>query len=109
RDAEDALPWDLNGRVAHRWVTTNEGLASTLDLITDGLTLFTGPDEPRWRIPDLDTVAPLHAHTFDELDARALAIPLTGARLLGPDAREIAAWDTYDHFLRTRQTAAWLP
>lgn len=108
RDAEDALPWDLNGRVAHRWVTHNERVASTLDLITEGLTLFAGPNETRWATTDLDTVASLRTHTFDDADARALAVPLTRARLLGPDAREIAAWDNFDQFLRAPRAASWL-
>jgi putative polyketide hydroxylase len=109
RDADDALPWDLNGRVAHRWITHNERVVSTLDLITDGLTLFAGPDEPRWTTTALDTDAPLRTHVFNDADTRALTIPLTGARLLGPDAREIVAWDDYDDFLRTPRAAQWLP
>src|SRR5689334_1677876 len=43
RDADDALPWDLNGRVAHRWIESEHGVISTLDLITEELTLLAGP------------------------------------------------------------------
>jgi 2-polyprenyl-6-methoxyphenol hydroxylase-like FAD-dependent oxidoreductase len=110
RDAEDALPWDLDGRVAHRWITGDQGVVSTLDLITEGLTLFAGPDEPRWHATDLDTPAPLRTHRFDDNDdARALDIPPVGARLVGPDAREIAAWASYDEFRQAPRAAPWLP
>jgi putative polyketide hydroxylase len=107
RDAEDALPWDLNSRVTHRWIKNNDGVRSTLDLITKGLTLFAGPDEPRWTNSGLNTRAPVRAYAFDREDASALSIPLTGALLLGPDAREINAWDDYDHLLREPLTAPW--
>jgi putative polyketide hydroxylase len=93
RDAEDALPWDLNGRVAHRWI---ERGVSTLDVIGDGLTLLSGPDEPRWTSADLETRAPLRTYVLTGDDARALDIAPTGARLFGPDAREIAAWNNFE-------------
>jgi hypothetical protein len=55
------------------------------------------------------TQTPLHAHVFNDAYSRALVIPLTGARLLGPDAREIAASDDYDHYLQARRATSWLP
>jgi putative polyketide hydroxylase len=107
RDAEDALRWDLNDRVAHRRVKTSDGMALTLDLIAPGLTLFVGPHEPRWMTADLKTLAPVRVYAFDETDAGALGLPQTGARLLGPDARAITAWESYDHFLRAPLAATW--
>jgi hypothetical protein len=38
----EALPWDLNGRLAHHWIRTPGGLISTLDLVGDGLTMLAG-------------------------------------------------------------------
>jgi putative polyketide hydroxylase len=108
RDAEDALPWDLNGRVAHRWIETEQGLVSTLDLMTEGLTLLAGPDEPRWTNIEMKTRVPHHTHMLNGSDALALDITSTGARLFGPDAREIAAWPNYEVYQRNEETATWL-
>src|SRR5690242_2079250 len=69
RDADDALPWDLNGRVAHRWIQSGRGLISTLDLMTEGLTLFAGPDEARWTSVSFECRAPLTTHVLPEPDA----------------------------------------
>src|SRR5829696_1172266 len=44
RQAEEALPWDLNGRMAHRWLQHLGRTVSTLDLLGTGLTLFTAAD-----------------------------------------------------------------
>jgi hypothetical protein len=108
RDAQDALRWDLNDRFAHRWITTdNNDAASTIDLVTSALTLFAGTNEPRWKTADLNTQAPVRVYVFNDADAGALSIPPTGARLLGPDAREIAAWNDYDHFLRAPLATPW--
>jgi putative polyketide hydroxylase len=108
RDAEDALPWDLNGRVAHRWISSEHGAISTLDLMTEGLTLLAGPDEPRWTNIDLRARLPHRVHTLDASDASALDITPTGARLFGPDAREIASWPNFDDYLHIAKVAAWL-
>jgi putative polyketide hydroxylase len=105
RDANDALPWDLNGRVPHRWIASEQGVISTLDLIAEGLTLFAGPDEPRWTTIDLNTRAPRRTHLLNGGDALALDIPATGARLFGPDAREITTWANFEDSVRA---PAWL-
>src|SRR5919109_1110843 len=44
RDTIDEIHVDLGGRIAHLWVQTEDGRMSTLDLVGDGMTLFTGPD-----------------------------------------------------------------
>jgi putative polyketide hydroxylase len=108
RDAQDALPWDLNDRVEHRWITTHEGAVSTLDLITDGLTIYATPREPRWITTDFSGRVPVQPRVLNEADALTLALPLRGARLFGPDAREIAAWDDYESFLRGTTSVEWL-
>jgi putative polyketide hydroxylase len=108
RDADDALPWDLNDRVAHRWIESQHGVISTLDLITEGLTLLAGPDEPRWTTIDLKTRSPQRIDTLNASDALALDIIPTGARLFGPDAREIASWPNFNNYLHTTKPAPWL-
>ena len=44
REPVDETHIDLGGRIAHLWVEADAGRVSTLDLVGDGLTLFTGPD-----------------------------------------------------------------
>jgi 2-polyprenyl-6-methoxyphenol hydroxylase-like FAD-dependent oxidoreductase len=108
RDAHDALRWDLNGRVAHRWIESERGVISTLDLITEGLTLLAGPGEPQWTTIDLTTRAPCRIHTLAASDALALDIDPAGARLFGPDAREITSWPNFDDYLDVSRTPTWL-
>jgi 2-polyprenyl-6-methoxyphenol hydroxylase-like FAD-dependent oxidoreductase len=108
RDADDALPCDLNGRVARRWIASEHGVISTLDLMTEGLTLLTGPDEPRWKNVDLKTRVPYRIHALGAGDAPALDIIPTGARLFGPAAREIAFWSDFDNYMQIAKAATWL-
>jgi hypothetical protein len=108
RDADDALPWDLNGRIAHRWIESEQGTISTLDLVTEGLTLLTGPDEPRWTNVELATRVPHRIHMLKASDALALDIIPSGARLFGPDAREMASWPNFDNYLQIPKAATWL-
>jgi putative polyketide hydroxylase len=92
RAMNEALPWDLNGRLAHVWLTHGGKTVSSLDLVGDGLTLVAGPREPRWR--DAEVVgsgAPLDVHHVDEATAAALGIEPSGAHLLRPDGRPVAA------------------
>lgn len=67
-DADDALPWDLNGGVAHHWVRRGNETVSTLDLLGDGLTLLAGSEGPRWTraVNSFATRVPLVTHTLDE-------------------------------------------
>jgi putative polyketide hydroxylase len=96
-DADDALPWDLNGRLAHHWLGDGPDRISTLDLLGEGLTLLAGPDDPRWAeaAAALATGAPVAVHRLDEPTTQALGIEAAGALLLRPDGREIAGWDGF--------------
>jgi 2-polyprenyl-6-methoxyphenol hydroxylase-like FAD-dependent oxidoreductase len=96
--AADALPWDLNGRLAHQWVRRGDTAVSTLDLLGDGLTVLAGPEEPGWAeaVAALDLVAPVATHAVDEAVARGLGIPPGGALLVRPDGRPVLQWTTLD-------------
>ena len=48
RSVTEELRADLGGRMAHLWLPGQSGRTSTLDLLGDGLTLFTGPAEAGW-------------------------------------------------------------
>jgi putative polyketide hydroxylase len=94
RQADDALPWDLNGRLPHHWVPRGSETISTLDLLGNGLTLLVGPAEPRW--PEagasLNTRAPLSTHAVDERTAHSVGIQPGGAVLLRPDGQALVHW-----------------
>jgi prepilin-type processing-associated H-X9-DG protein len=83
---------DIGGRIKHVWVGAG---VSTLDLVTDGLTLL-GPD----RISDCEVGAPTHAGPpvtsagLDPLTTRALGLGSHGAALLRPDGVPVATWST---------------
>jgi 2-polyprenyl-6-methoxyphenol hydroxylase-like FAD-dependent oxidoreductase len=94
RHADQALPWDLNGRLAHHWLRRGNQTASTLDLLSDGLTLLTGPGEPsrRQAAATLNTRAPVTTHALDEPTARRIGIQPGGAALLRPDGQQLLHW-----------------
>ena len=93
--AAEALPYDLNGRIAHHWVMRNDRLVSTLDLIGVGLTVFCGPDRGELAPPDYagsDDQLPFVSHVLDDTTANALDIEHTGALVVGPDGRPLLSW-----------------
>ena len=93
KQADEALAWDLNGRLPHQ-----DGAAlSTLDLLAEGLTLLTGPDELGSRNTwQLNPSAPLTMHTLDAATAAKLDIPPRGGLLLRPDGQELLRASTPD-------------
>jgi putative polyketide hydroxylase len=94
RQADDALPWDLNGRLAHHWVRRGSETVSTLDLLGNGLTMLVGAAEPRWpeAVASLNTRAPLSTHAVDERTAHSVGIQPGGAVLLRPDGQALIHW-----------------
>jgi putative polyketide hydroxylase len=82
RDAVDELHVDLGGRIRHVWVEHDGGRVSTLDLLTPGLTLFTGPDAGH---PTPHADAPVTVRRLGAVSARALGIVGRGALLVRPD------------------------
>jgi putative polyketide hydroxylase len=98
----EALPWDLNGRLAHHWIRGHRRQISTLDLVGDGFTLLAGPGDPRWA----DTQAhqpgsvPVAVHVLDTGTADALELQPSEAMLVRPDGQEVHRWPGYDRWLR---------
>jgi putative polyketide hydroxylase len=97
-ETDEAVPWDLNGRLRHHWVGTGVQRPSTIDLIGDGLTLLAGPSDPRWGgfAHTLPSKAPIDVHVLDAEAAEALDLPATGALLARPDGREVRRWSQFD-------------
>jgi putative polyketide hydroxylase len=95
--ASEAVPWDLNGRLAHHWIRTPGRPVSTLDLIGDGLTLLTGPGDPRWKDASADYPGrvPVGIHSLGAATADALRLAPGGAVLVRPDGREVGRWPSY--------------
>jgi putative polyketide hydroxylase len=79
RGTADELRADLGGRIPHTWLPGESGRTSTLDLLSDGLTRFTGPGEGSWRTRR--GAPPETLRRLDAMTARALGI-LGGASLL---------------------------
>jgi putative polyketide hydroxylase len=101
KQADEALAWDLNGRLPHYRLDQDGTTASTLDLLGHGLTVLTGPGEVgrRGALP-FATSAPVTMHTLDALTAGALEVPPRGALLLRPDGRELLRATSLDMPLR---------
>jgi len=96
RDTSSELRADLGGRIVHLWVDGREGRTSTLDLLGQGLTLFTGSEPGPWAsaAASLGEGAPVALRPLDELSARALGIRGGGALLARPDGLPVALWDS---------------
>jgi putative polyketide hydroxylase len=84
RDVIDEIHIDLGGRIPHLWVDQGGTRASTLDLVGDGLTLFTGPDGPDQVPPSADGTAPVTHRRLPAVTARALGIAPGGSLLVRP-------------------------
>lgn len=86
RDPIDEIHIDLGGRIAHLWVETERGRVSTLDLVGDGLTLFTSPDGETCieALASVDGSAPVMVRELPAMTARALGIPPGGSQLVRP-------------------------
>jgi len=94
RSVAEELRVDLGGRIPHLWLPGAEERLSTLDLLADGLTLFTGPHEDAWEAAVASTAAqvPVTVRSLDTLTARALGVAGRGGLLVRPDGHPAALW-----------------
>lgn len=94
--ADEAVPWDLNGRVRHVWVQHDGRSVSTLDLIGDGLTAFASASEPRWQsaLREGTRPTPVVLRTIEDKTAKALDVPAGGALLVRPDGHPLRVWQS---------------
>jgi putative polyketide hydroxylase len=108
RVTDEALPWDLDDRIAHCWLERAGERVSTLDLIGAGLTLFTATDDSRWtgRAGETGLAAPVQLKPLKLETATALDIGPKGGVLVRPDGHEVARWDSVD--ATPRPGVAWL-
>ena len=93
-----ALAWDLGGRLPHHWLAGGEARTSTIDLIGDGLTLLSGPSDPRWGrfAESMLSTMPIDVHVVDAGTADALGLRAAGALLARPDGCELRRWTGVD-------------
>lgn len=87
---EEALPWDLDGRIAHHWVAPN---ISTVDLPGLGLTLLVGPSATPTLV---GARGPVDVHVLDRTICDALGLAPAGGVLLRPDGKEVRRWTELD-------------
>jgi putative polyketide hydroxylase len=86
--AVDALAWDLHGRLPHHWLERNGKTISTLDLLTDGLTLLASLGTCAPAAPAaLGTSAPIAVEVVDDATSRFLGLQPGGSLLVRPDGR----------------------
>ncbi len=107
RASDEALPWDLNGRITHRWVNHADQRVSTLDLLGDGLTMFTAIADARWSevAAQTDFSAPVRVVALPSETTAALDLTPAGAVLVRPDGHEVARWAGID--ASPRRGVAW--
>jgi putative polyketide hydroxylase len=91
RETADELHVDLGGRIPHVWVHSDQGRVSTLDLLTPGLTLFTGPDSSPWEAHPHGG-PPVTVRRLDAITARSIGIRGRGALLVRPDGTPAQLW-----------------
>ncbi len=84
---------DIGGRISHVWVARNEGLVSTLDLLGEGQTLFTGPEWDGVTPERRCDPAPLTVERLDAIAARGLGLAPSGSLLARPDGHPLGLWN----------------
>ena len=106
RETDEALAWDLGGRLPHHWLAGDQE-RSTVDLIGDGLTLLAGPSDPRWLrfARYFKPNVPLNVHVIDARTSEALGLQPTGALLARPDGRELGRWTSADTAIATAESS----
>jgi putative polyketide hydroxylase len=91
RGTATELDVDLGGRVRHVWAEPGE--TSTLDLVGEGLTLFTA-GAPAWAAVagSVSCAVPMTVVPLERVVARSFGLGPDGAQLVRPDGVPVAAW-----------------
>ncbi|HSS73548.1 MAG TPA: FAD-dependent monooxygenase [Gaiellaceae bacterium] len=84
---------DIGGRIAHVWVPRDGHLASTLDLLGDGLTLFLGPNADDLMPSGEACSPPVTTVRLDAIAARGLGLSTEGTLLVTPDGFPVQLWN----------------
>jgi hypothetical protein len=103
RPAVDEVQVDLGPRLLHRWLpaglgTENGSRTSTLDLVTDGVTVLT--TNPKGEAAGVQAarragfLAPISVKRVDAITGRALGVGANGSVVLRPDGMVFAAPQT---------------
>jgi 2-polyprenyl-6-methoxyphenol hydroxylase-like FAD-dependent oxidoreductase len=93
RTAADEVHVDLGGRLTHVWLPRAHGQTSTLDVLGQGLTLFTVAGSAWQRaVAELDVDVPIDVRLLDRFTARALGLRGPGALLVRPDGASVGSW-----------------
>ncbi|MFN2607501.1 MAG: FAD-dependent monooxygenase [Acidimicrobiales bacterium] len=108
RTTDEAMRWDLDGRLLHCWLDRDGRRVSTIDLIGDALTLFTAAEGARWAdvIGQMGFAAPTDIVVTDTAAAVGLGVAPTGGVLVRPDGHEVARWSAAD--AEPEPGVAWL-
>jgi hypothetical protein len=94
---------DIGGRISHAWVERDGALVSTLDLLSNGLTLLVGR---QWNgaLPAGESGSPpLTIERLDEIAARGLGLTASGSLLVRPDGHPVALWN----WMGSRNESLW--
>src|SRR5262245_29012337 len=99
---------DIGGRIPHVWVERGTGLVSTLDLLSDGLTLIVG-SEWNGSTRSSDDLPPLKIERLDEISARGVGLTSSGARHVRRDGHLVALWNGEEPGAKVVETAGIEP
>jgi putative polyketide hydroxylase len=93
RNAHTELPYDLNGRLSHQWISDDRGKRSSLDLVTTGLTrlIISPPTRRAAGGPNPTATPPITDHWLDRRTATLLGADRPGGLLIRPDGVPVAA------------------
>jgi putative polyketide hydroxylase len=91
RSSDSEVHVDLGGRIPHLWTGHDGERRSTIDLLADGMTLFTDRGGDWADSPALPNTPPLVVRRLDAVASRGLGLQPGAAMLVRPDGKQ-EAW-----------------